>query len=349
MTVIVDFVRLKISIPIENIKKSEWKEPKGNWDSPWYFANKAKVKLKYSAYSQTLYVEGRIISLNTKSYYLNFDDFEDPDSVIEEVYKKSNDFINSKLIDYKVNIADMKVTQIEYSFNIRYNIVKKYIEFLNYLYTQNKFVKYKRYSDYTEKEGNDLNGSFYLKSNGDYKDNSLKNLCLNIYDKSNQLANKQLKNIEEHHKSYIKQKDIKESLNMLRIEYKAGYEHVKSICKKYNIQPTLRNLLNEDIAKKETENQLKRFFGTGDFYSKKTAEKIIADNNLKINLDIPISGLSEYKYKKFRKELEKLGICPYGFIPEEWGISKMDNPIKLILNKDKVLQPSGMERKNYDQ
>ena len=128
MTVIVDFVRLKISIPIENIKKSEWKEPKGNWDSPWYFANKAKVKLKYSAYSQTLYVEGRIISLNTKSYYLNFDDFEDPDSVIEEVYKKSNDFINSKLIDYKVNIADMKVTQIEYSFNIRYNIVKKYIE-----------------------------------------------------------------------------------------------------------------------------------------------------------------------------------------------------------------------------
>lgn len=345
MTVIVDFVRLKISVPIENINKSEWKEPKENWDSPWYFANKAKVKLKYSAYSQTLYVEGRIISLNTKSYYLNFDDFEDPDSVIEEVYKKANDFINSKLIDYKVNIADMKVTQIEYSFNIKYNIVTKYIEFLNYLYTQNKIVKYKRYSDYTEKEGNDLNGSFYLKSNGDYKENSLKNFCLNIYDKSNQLANKRLKNIDEHHKSYIKQKDIKKSLNVLRIEYKAGYEHIKSICKKYNIQPTLRNLLNEDIAKKETENQLKRFFGTGDFYSKKTAEKIIADNNLKINLDIPISELSEYKYKKFRKELEKLGICPYGFIPEKWGISKMDNPIKLILNKDKVLQPSGTERK----
>ena len=300
---------------------------------------------QYSAYSQTLYVEGRIISLNTKSYYLNFDDFEDPDSVIEEVYKKANVFINSKLIDYKVNIADMKVTQIEYSFNIKYNIVTKYIEFLNYLYTQNKFVKYKRYSDYTEKEGNDLNGSFYLKSNGDYKENSLKNFCLNIYDKSNQLANKRLKNIEEHHKSYIKHKDIKESLNMLRIEYKAGYEHIKSICKKYNIQPTLKNLLNEDIAKRETENQLKRFFGIGDFYSKKTAEKIIADNNLKINLDIPIGELSEYKYKKFRKELEKLGICPYGFIPEEWGISKMDNPIKLILNKDKVLQPSGTERK----
>ena len=34
--------------------------------------------------------------------------------------------------------------------------------------------------------------------------------------------------------------------------------------------------------------------------------KIIADNNLKINLDIPISELSEYKYKKFKKNLESL-------------------------------------------
>ena len=34
--------------------------------------------------------------------------------------------------------------------------------------------------------------------------------------------------------------------------------------------------------------------------------KIIADNNLKINLDIPISELSEYKYNKFKKNLEGL-------------------------------------------
>ena len=34
-----------------------------------------------------------------------------------------------------------------------------------------------------------------------------------------------------------------------------------------------------------------------------------------------------------KKKLTELGICPYGFIPEKWGIDKMDNPIKLILNK----------------
>lgn len=112
-----------------------------------------------------------------------------------------------------------------------------------------------------------------------------------------------------------------------------GYEYRERICNIYNIEPTFENLFNKKIAQGATIHQLNRCFGSGDFYSKKSAEKIIADNNLKINLDIPISELSEYKYGKFKKNLENLGICPYGFIPEEWGIEKLDNPINLILNK----------------
>ena len=76
---IVDFVKLKIHIPPENIKKSEWKKRNYNnngWESEWCFTKKGKVKLKYSDLSQNLYIEGRIINLITKSYYLNFDDFE---------------------------------------------------------------------------------------------------------------------------------------------------------------------------------------------------------------------------------------------------------------------------------
>lgn len=159
------------------------------------------------------------------------------------------------------------------------------------------------------------------------------------------MSDKHDKNIVNYHKSNIKTEDIAKAKNILRIECKVGYEYLHKICKTFKIKNSFDNLFNTTIAQYAICHQLKRFFGTGDFYSKKTAEKIIADNNLKINLDIPISELSEYKYKKFRKELEKLDICPYGFIPEEWGISKMDNPIKLILNKDKVLQPSGTERK----
>lgn len=243
------------------------------------------------------------------------------------------------------DILKTTVTQIEYSYNINFKNKDKYIEFLNLIYIKNINGKFKKYKDFTVQNSKEINSSFYLKTNGDYDKNTLINFCLNIYNKSVQMSDKHDKNIVNYHKSNIKTEDIAKAKNILRIECKVGYEYLHKICKTFKIKNSFDNLFNTTIAQYAICHQLKRFFGTGDFYSKKTAEKIIADNNLKINLDIPISGLSEYKYKKFRKELEKLGICPYGFIPEEWGISKMDNPIKLILNKDKVLQPSGTERK----
>ena len=333
---IVDFVKLKIHIPPENIKKSEWKKRNYNnngWESEWCFANKGKVKLKYSDLSQNLYIEGRIINLITKSYYLNFDDFENEELIIDSFYDTANKYINTKLTNFDFDISKMKVTQIEYSFNIKYACVSEYVEFLNYLYVQNTSRKYRNYADYTVKKGEDPTGSFYYKTNGDYKKNSFKNFCINIYNKPAQLKNKRDKNISDYHKSYVKNKDIQESSDILRIECKVGYEYRNRICNIYNIEPTFENLFNKQIAKEATIHQLNRCFGAGDFYSKKSAEKIIADNNLKINLDIPISELSEYKYGKFKKNLEHLGICPYGFIPEEWGIEKLDNPINLILNK----------------
>lgn len=337
MSVIVDFVKLKIHIPPENIKKSEWKKHNYNnngWETEWCFTNKAKVKLKYSDLSQNLYIEGRIISLVTKSYYLNFDDFENSDDTIKQVIKEADEFINSKLVDIEVAIAHMQVIQIEYSFNIKYSYISEYIEFLNYLYIQNKNKKYRNYADYTVKNSEEPTGSFYYKTNGDYKQNSLKNFCVNIYNKSVQLKNKRDKNISEFHKSYVKNKDIQESSDILRIECKVGCEYRKSICRRFNIKPTFENFFNKQVAKEATIRQLERCFGTGDFYSKKAADKIIAENNLKINLDIPISESTEYKYKKQKNKLEELGICPYGFIPEEWGIEKLDNPINLILNKN---------------
>ena len=90
---IVDFVKLKIHIPPENIKKSEWKKRNYNnngWESEWCFTNKGKVKLKYSDLSQNLYIEGRIINLMTKSYYLNFDDFENEELIIDSFYDTAN-------------------------------------------------------------------------------------------------------------------------------------------------------------------------------------------------------------------------------------------------------------------
>lgn len=348
-----DYVRLKISIHPIYIKTELWKryEYPNRWGvmMPWYRTNIRKIKLSYSVENQTMYIYGRIINLITENSYMNFDDLGNFELVRDHFIKKANALISSKLKDYNFDILKTTVTQIEYSYNINFKNKDKYIEFLNLIYIKNIDGKFKKYKDFTVQNSKEINSSFYLKTNGDYDKNTLINFCLNIYNKSVQMNDKHDKNIVNYHKSNIKTEDIAKAKNILRIECKVGYEYLHKICKTFKIKNSFDNLFNTTIAQYAICHQLKRFFGTGDFYSKKTAEKIIADNNLKINLDIPISELSEYKYKKFRKELEKLGICPYGFIPEEWGISKMDNPIKLILNKDKVLQPSGTERKNYDQ
>ena len=225
---IVDFVKLKIHIPPENIKKSEWVKRNYNnngWESEWCFANKGKVKLKYSDLSQNLYIEGRIINLITKSYYLNFDDFENEELIIDSFFDTANKYINTKLTNFDFDISKMKVTQIEYSFNIKYACVSEYVEFLNYLYVQNTSRKYRNYADYTVKKGEDPTGSFYYKTNGEYKHNSFKNFCINIYNKPAQLKNKREKNISDFHKSYVKNKDIQESSDILRIECKVGYEY----------------------------------------------------------------------------------------------------------------------------
>ena len=74
-------------------------------------------------------------------------------------------------------------------------------------------------------------------------------------------------------------------------------------------------------------------FGSGDFYKKTVAKTKINGLKIKPNLDIPFSELSEYFAKKRKRVLENINICPYGFIPEEWDIDMLENPIKLILDK----------------
>lgn len=337
MVSIVDFVKMKITVPPENIKTSEWKNNSEKYGYDWYFANIGKVKLKYSTLYQNLIIEGRIINFITKSYYLNFDDFEESKLAITQMRIKANESISNKLVKYNIDIFKAKLTQIEFSFNIETNYVKQYIDFLNLIYSQNKEKIFIRHKIYEEHSSNDSSGSFYLKTNADNEHNSLKNFCINIYNKAEQLENKRNNNISKYHKSFIKPKDVRAAENILRIECKAGYEYLKKICNDTKLERTLGNLLNEEIAKNAISHQLKRFFTDGDFYSKNAVEKIIADKKIKLDLDTPFSELSEYKSKRRKKVLTGLGICPYGFIPKEWDIEKLDNPIKLIHNKHQLL------------
>lgn len=330
---------MKIPLAIVNTKLWEEYEYPNKYGvlSPWYRTNIGKVKLSYSLAEQAMYIKGRIIDLLTKNNYINFDDLNNVKSNIDCFLTRANLLIRLKLNNFKFNLLETKVIQLEYSYNVNIENKDKYIEFLNYLYIENQDGKFRNYRNFTVEQFKKLNSSFYLKTKGDYKDVSLENFCLTLYNKSDQMTDKRDNNLEKFHKSNIKPDEIEAAKNIVRIECKVGYEYLKSICKKHGIQPTFENLFNDEISKEAIFHQIERFFSTGDFYSKKAAEKIINNNNLKINLDTPLSELSEYKYKKRKALLVKLGICPYGFIPEEWKIEKMYNPIKLILNKNTII------------
>ena len=77
-----------------------------------------------------------------------------------------------------------------------------------------------------------------LKTKTDYTQNKKINFCLNIYDKQNQLLNKSKRHNSDKNKSKILE-DVKSSENILRIEYKAYYESIRLLCKKFKISNTL--------------------------------------------------------------------------------------------------------------
>jgi len=92
-------------------------------------------------------------------------------------------------------------------------------------------------------------------------------------------------------------------------------------------------LFDIKIAKDAVISKIKYLFGSGDFYQKTVAKTKLKDLKLKSNLDTPFSDLTEYYAKERKRVLTNINICPYGFIPEEWGIDMLENPIKLILDK----------------
>ena len=76
-------------------------------------------------------------------------------------------------------------------------------KFIQNINLQNKDGKYRNYRNFTTEKFKRLNSSFYLKTNGDYKDYSLVNFCLNIYNKSDQMTDKMNKNNGDFHERHM--------------------------------------------------------------------------------------------------------------------------------------------------
>ena len=237
-----------------------------------------------------------------------------------------------------VDITQMKVTQIEYSFNIETKYVSEYIKFMNYAYKANENGIFKNHSDFTVIKNKPLNSSFYLKTNTDFRKRQKVNFCLNIYNKSDQLSNKVKKDMKNGGRTFINEDDIESSKNILRVECKAYHKHIANICKKYNLKNNLENLLSMEIAYYQVTKTIKRFFATGDFCSKSYILSAFKNDCYIIDLDTPLNELSASKAKIKKEYFEGLDIYPYFYIPPKWNINKLENPIKLIDKKINLIK-----------
>ena len=301
---------------------------------PIYKADFGKIHIVYKINSGILSIQGRIIDIYTKSNYLNFDDFEEPEKVVNIVYKKINDKLNKLFSDdFTVDISQMKVTQIEYSFNVQTNYVSEYIKFINLAYKENRDSVFKRHTNFTIEKNKPINSSFYLKTNTDYTKRQKVNFCLNIYNKSNQLKNKAKKDTKRFGETSVTYADIENSKNTLRIEDKAFYKRIKNICQKHKIENKLENLLNLNIAYEQVCGEINRFFTTGDFCSKSYVLNTFKKDCYALDLETPIDKLSTSKVNRRKTFFKTVDICPYFYIPQKWNIERMDNPIKLINKK----------------
>lgn len=336
-----DFIKVKQCVPYECINLKKWKkkmyiDEETGETKEYLIAFIKKLKVTYSFLTQSVYIQGRIINLVEDSYYLNFDDFQNYRLLIKKCFDVANEKLNKLFTDdFRIDISQSTVTQIEYCFNIETEYKSEYIKMLNLIYAQNRESRFKRYSNFTVEEGIDLESSFYLKTKTDYTQNKKINFCLNIYDKQNQLLNKSKRHNSDKNKSKILA-DAKSSENILRIEYKAYYESIRLLCEKFKISNTLENLFDINIAQYTVKNKLKYFFGECDFYSKSIAERKI-NNKITLDLNVPYEELSVYKRSKRRKILEGNNICPYGFIPEDWNVEVLTNPINLIEMKVRTM------------
>ncbi|WP_061313226.1 hypothetical protein [Clostridium botulinum] len=232
---------------------------------------------------------------------------------IEDINFKINEFLSDIInADYKEKI----MIRIDYRKDVVVN--KENREILMYLYnkTASKYGFKKKYNEYDT--------TIYYNS---------KSIQSKVYDKE-----AERKNCRE------KIEDYEESI--LRFEVALRNQHLNYNKRKYGVKKDISNYLNNNLFANYMKNSLEVFLYNGDYYTIYGARKIISRSNLndKVKDEIIeflkyisknwITGAkkkySNYKFKKYINELEKLNINPI-LIPKNLkGIKAyVENPFKL--------------------
>lgn len=313
----------------------------------------------------------------------NFDDlllegikFKD---IIEEIsYKilvytsnitKANDFLTTYLKPtlatpkHPNNILEFNVSYVEFCFNIKLESqdqVENYITLFNLIALDKDD---KRYVNFVlEKEFN-INTGCYIKSKNEYSDVKKQRTTINFYNKLSQLKHRL--NTPKEYDIYINETDLNEAKNVLRLEVQVGCKYLYESRKTTGMTKELLNVFNVNFAYETVKQKFEYFIGSSelDFYSIKEAKnKINNDTSLsltnrqKANLIEYVDLVYNYqqeqyktlakieydKSRKYQEKLNKLGIHSL-YIPEEFGVDFLINPIKLLTKKCMPLLNNNLE------
>ena len=323
----IDYVALQseIKIPNKMLKNMLWQTAETDDGNTFFWYTFRGVKIRYYPHTTKLTIKGKLITLLYDTQVLNVDDIygKDLDHFIDDI----NDHLNRLFTTPILDIRDFVVTRIDYCFNVKTEHVCTYIAFLNKAFSLLGSDLRKNYT--LEKQ---LDGSVYIKTASDYKNNSHKNYVLNFYEKTCRLL------YQTDRGENISNEDFVHAEDVFRLEVQCGYEMIQYICKKYGIEKIFSDLFDYRIALYAIDTVYRRIFHadeTQDYFTYKAAKKNVSSSKAKDALYIlatnhAISG-KEYAYS--REQIKVHDIYPYCLLPKSRTLSTLENPLKLIRSK----------------
>jgi len=332
----IDFVHLVLTrkIPEDSFEWMVWK--KKEWDDGGitFEYHCRSVVLRYYPAKWLLTIKGKLIQLLHDSQVKNLDDIygNDTEAFMADLNRKMELLLPKAGID----IRDFEVKRIDYCFNIHTTYVSEYLELLNNAFER---LGHRGRVNHTRLHG--LRGSAYIKTLGDYKENTLRNYVLNYYDKADQL-------LKQHNKKVrVTTEDMAWSQEILRLEVQCGFQFLKCFCQKMGVHRVFGDLCSCRFAYQAHKDIYGRVFGCNeeqDFYTYAAAKRRLNETGSKAAQTLLAvsrhQNVAAQEFSYGRKMLKQKGIYPFGLLPRTSAVEVLDNPLKLIRKK---LESIGVE------
>lgn len=339
----IDYVRLHYSIDIQEKAFSPlmWKTSTTDSGQRFFWHTKRGVKIRYYSTTKVLTVDGKILMLLYDTQVQNFDDIY---GTKRELFIDDMNAVLKRLLpSCDINICDFSVTRIDYCFNVETPYVREYIDFLGRAF---QAVDHGNRKNYTEEHA--LNGSVYIRTASDYRDNSNKNYTVNFYNKLDRLQYLQRTGVQ------VSEADMALAENILRLEVQCGYQMIQRQCKRFCIENSFGCLFDCNIALNTISNAYSLVFKgnwQADYYTYQEAKRRLKGKQAALKTILAAAtnhSITAPKYAYSRNQAKEAGVYPFCFLPSNSSVSHLENPMKLLLKKADLFDMDTNSKKLHD-